>query len=258
MSYNASAELLLIGLFVGMILCLLIGQRLGRRDRADAMDSTHPRLAAVEAAIFGLMGLMIAFTFSGASDRFEFRRQLVVEEANSIRTSYMRLDLLPATRQPALRDKYRLYLETRLGAYRALPDLEASNDKMTIASALQQEIWAATVTALAEVDPEMMDVVLSPLNHMIDVTTSRAAAAMTHTPKLIMAMLVLLSLVCALLAGYVIAGSHTRQVGLHLLAFALVMTATIYLVIDLDYPRYGIIRVDFVDKALEDVLVGMK
>lgn len=258
MSYNASAELLLIGLFVGMIMCLVIGQRLGRRDRANPMDSTHQRLSAVEAAIFGLMGLMIAFTFSGAADRFEFRRQLVVEEANSTGTAYMRLDLLPASRQPALRDQYRRYLETRLAAYRALPDLDVSNAKMAVATALQQEIWAATVAALAEVDPEMMDIVLSPLNHMIDVTTSRAVAAMTHTPKLIMAMLLLLSLVCSLLAGYVIAGTHQRQVGLHLLAFALVMTATIYLIIDLDYPRYGIIRVDFADKALEDVLARMK
>lgn len=258
MSYNASAELLLIGIFVGMIMCLVIGQRMGRRDRADAMDSTHQRLSAVEAAIFGLMGLMIAFTFSGAADRFEFRRQLVVEEANSTGTAYMRLDLLPASRRAALRDQYRRYLETRLGAYRALPDLDASNAQMAVATALQQEIWATTVAALSEVDPELMDSVLAPLNHMIDVTTSRAVAAMTHTPKLIMAMLLLLSLVCSLLAGYVIAGTHQRQVGLHLLAFALVMTATIYLIIDLDYPRYGIIRVDFADKALEDVLARMK
>lgn len=258
LSYNASAEILLLGLFVGMMLCLVIGQRLGRRGHTQATDATLLRLNAVEAAIFGLMGLLIAFTFAGAADRYEFRRQLVVEEANSIGTAYMRLDLLPASRQPAIRDQYRRYLETRLGAYRALPDFDASNAKMAAATDLQQQIWAATVAALGEVDAELMDIILSPLNRMIDVTTSRAVAAMTHTPKLIMAMLLLLSLVCSLLAGYVIAGTHQRQVGLHLFAFALVMTATIYLIIDLDYPRYGIIRVDFADTALEGVLARMK
>lgn len=258
MSYDTSAELLLIGLFVGMMVCLIFGQRLGRRDRAEATDSTLLRLTAVEAAIFGLMGLMVAFTFSGAADRYEFRRQLVVQEANSIGTSYRSLDLLPPTRQPALREQYRRYVQARLDAYRTQSAGDPSQEKFAGATTLQKEIWAATVAALAEVDPEMMDSVLSPLNQMIEITTTRAIAGLTHTPKLIMVMLLVLSLVCSLLAGYVIAGTHARQVGLHLLAFALVMTATIYVIVDLDYPRFGIIRVDFADKALEDVLTRMK
>ena len=93
---------------------------------------------------------------------------------------------------------------------------------------------------------------------MIDDTTSRATAALTHTPTLIMAMLPMLGLVCSLLAGYVIAGSQTRQVGLHLLAFALMMTATIYVVFDLDYPRFGLMRLDFADQGLLDLLDAMK
>lgn len=258
MSYSTSTELLLIGLFTGMMIALVIGQRLGRRDRSEATDSTLLRLTAVEAAIFGLMGLMIAFTFSGAADRFEMRRQLVVEEANSIGTAYLRLDLLPVSRQAALRDQYRQYVQARLDVYRTLPDFEASNAETDKAKELQREIWAGTVSALGEVDPEIIDIVLSPLNEMMEVATTRTIAALAHTPKLIMAMLILLSVVCSLLAGYVIAGTQTRQVGLHLLTFALVMTATIFIIIDLDYPRYGIIRLDFADKALEDLLARMK
>ncbi|MDF0644611.1 MAG: hypothetical protein P0111_11300 [Nitrospira sp.] len=258
MSYNTSAELLLLGLFVGMVLCLLIGQRLGRRDRAQNSDSTITRLTAVEAAIFGLMGLMIAFTFSGAADRFELRRQLVVEEANTIGTSYLRLDLLPAARQPALRDQYRRYLEARIGVIQALPDLEASGKQAAIATGVQREIWSGTVAALGEMDRELTDLVLSPVNAMIDVATRRSIAAQTHTPKLIMTMLLLLSLSCSLLAGYVLSGTQARHVRLHLLVFALVMTVTIFLIVDLDYPRYGLIKVDFADQALLDVLAGMK
>jgi len=258
MSYNTSAELLLAGLFVGMMICLFIGQRLGRRDKVETADSTLLRLTAVEAAIFGLMGLMVAFTFSGAADRFEYRRQLVVQEANSIGTSYRSLDLLPPARQPVLREQYRRYVGARLDAYQALSAGDASPAKFALATAIQQEIWTGTVAALSEVVPEVMDIVLPPLNQMIEITTTRAIAGLTHTPKLIMIMLLGLSLVCSLLAGYVIAGSQTRQVGLHLLAFALVMSATIFVIVDLDYPRFGIIRVDFSDKALEDLLTRMK
>lgn len=258
MSYKTTAALLLVGLFVGMLLSLFIGQRLGRRDKAEATDAARVRLTAVEAAIFGLMGLMIAFTFSGAAQRYELRRQLVLDEANAIGTSYLRVDLLPASRQAALREKYRRYVEARLAVYRGVRDLSASSAQAAIATMLQQEIWAGTIAALAEAPPHATIVVVPALNQMIDVTTSRAIAALTHTPKLIMAMLSMLGLVCSLLAGYVIAGSQRRQVGLHLLAFALMMTATIYVIFDLDYPRYGLIRLDFADQALLDVLAGMK
>jgi hypothetical protein len=106
--------------------------------------------------------------------------------------------------------------------------------------------------------PHTTIVVLPALDQMSDVTTSRAIAGLTHTPKLIMAMLLMLGLVCSLLAGYTIAGSRPSQVRLHLLAFALMMTVTIYVIFDLDYPRFGLIRLDFADQALLDVLSSMK
>lgn len=96
--------MLVVGLFIGMLLSLLVGQRWGQRDRSKLTDVARARLTAVEAAIFGLMGLMIAFTFSGAADRYELRRQLTVDEANAIGSSYSRLDLLPVSRQAGLRE----------------------------------------------------------------------------------------------------------------------------------------------------------
>src|SRR5690349_17188879 len=153
MSFNTTSILLLIGVFTGMLLSLIIGQRLGRREKDVGTDSGRIQLTAVEAAIFGLMGLMIAFTFSGAAQRYELRRQLVVDEANSIGTSYLRLDLLPAVRQAALRDKYRQYLEARIAIYR--PDLNPSHESLkAIATKLQREIWTGTVAALAEAPPQ--------------------------------------------------------------------------------------------------------
>ena len=133
-----------------MLLCLLGGQRLGRRDKAETTDIARARLTAVEAAIFGLMGLIVAFTFSGAAQRYE---QLTVDEANAIGTSYLRLDLLPTSRQAALREKYRRDVEARLAVYRVLPDIEASTAQAAVATRLQQEIWAGTIAALAESPP---------------------------------------------------------------------------------------------------------
>src|SRR5215510_9945461 len=153
MSYNTSSLLIIVGLFAGILLSVYLGYRFGHRERAKSSEFDRTRLAAVETAIFGLMGLMIAFTFSGAAQRYELRRQLVVEEANAIGTSYLRLDLLPSSRQAALREKYRRYTEARLAVYRVLPDIDASSAQVAVATTLQQEIWAGTVAALAEAPP---------------------------------------------------------------------------------------------------------
>ena len=97
MNDNSVAFLLVLGLFLGMLRMLTLGQRLGRRSLAQEADVVRSRLTGVETAIFGLLGLMI-FTFSGAAARYELRRQLIVEEGNAIGTAYLRLDLLPVRR----------------------------------------------------------------------------------------------------------------------------------------------------------------
>jgi hypothetical protein len=257
-NYHYVAFLLVLGLFLGMMAMLTVGQRVGRRSLAQQPDAARARLTGVEAAIFGLMGLMIAFTFSGAAARYELRRQLTVEEANAIGTAYLRLDLLPAASQPALRDKFRRYVTARIAVFRVLPDLEASNVQAAIATTLQKEIWTGVLAALKDAPPQATVVVIPSLNQMIDITTTRAIAALTHTPKLIFAVLLILGLVCSLLAGYVLAGTQTRKVRLYLIVFAVVVTLTIYVIFDLDYPRFGFVRLDFADQGLIDLLAEMK
>jgi len=258
LNYNAIAFLLVLGLFLSIMAMLTLGQRLGRRSLAQEADVARSRLTGVEAAIFGLMGLMVAFTFSGASARYEMRRQLVVEEANAIGTAYLRLDLLPAVSQQALRDQFRRYVAARIAVYRVLPDVVASGAQAAIAMTLQQEIWTGVLAALKEAPPPATVVVIPALNQMVDITTTRTIAARTHTPELIFGSLLILGLVCSLLTGYVLADTKTRHARLHLVAFAVVVTLTIYVIFDLDYPRFGLIRLDFSDQGLRDLLAGMK
>src|SRR5450432_3459290 len=114
------------GMFLAMLLLLETGRRLGARRLASDPEAAKSGSGAVEGAVFGLMGLLIAFTFSGAATRFDTRRALVVEEANDIGTAWLRLDLLPAIAQPPLREKFHEYVDTRLAVYRKLPDLAAA------------------------------------------------------------------------------------------------------------------------------------
>ena len=257
-SVQALAFLVVAGLFIGILGALGVGHYLGRRNISAETETARPRLTVVEAAVFGLMGLMFAFIFSGAASRYELRRQLVVDETNVIGTAYLRIDLLPAQAQPALREKFRLYLEARIAVWQLLPDIEASSRQAAEAASLQQDIWAGAIAALRESPPQATIVVVPALNQMFDITTSREIAALSHTPIVVLLMLVVLGLACSLLAGYVMAGIKTRQVIVHTITFALIMTSTVYVILDLDYPRFGLIRLDFADKGLLDLLARMK
>src|SRR5437870_1497571 len=126
-----------LALFCGMLVPLEIGRRIGVRRMAQDPEGARAGIGAIEGAVFGLLGLLIAFTFSGAASRFDTRRQLIVEETNDIGTAYLRLDLLPADLQPALRESFRRYLDARIEVYRKLPDIAAARKSLAKADELQ-------------------------------------------------------------------------------------------------------------------------
>jgi hypothetical protein len=246
-------------LFLIMLLVLETGRRIGKRYYSME-ESEHHRgnRILVESAIYGLLGLLIAFTVSGAASRFDARRTLTVQEANTIGTAYLRLDLLPAAAQPELRRKFRRYAEARLAVFRLLPDFEASNAEAVRANELQRLIWNEAIAALPGVPQSATLMLLPALNEMFDITSSRAIAAQAHTPLVILCALAVLALFCCLLAGYGLAGENPLGSALRMIGFALIVTLTIFVILDLDYPRVGLIRLDYADQALIDVLAGMR
>lgn len=251
------AALTALGSFGGALLLLEIGRRIGIRRLASEGENARAGLGTVEGAVFGLMGLLIAFTFSAAASRFDARRHLVTEEANCIGTAWLRLDLLPAGAQPALRDSFRRYLETRLEVYQKLPDLDAATAALARAAALQGEIWAQATTACREGPPAATMLLLPALNQMFDITTTRTMATKVHTPSIIFVLLVVLTLISALLAGYGMAAAKTRS-WVHMVGFALVTAAAVYIILDLEYPRLGFINVHAADQVLVELRQSMK
>ena len=248
----------IFGLFFGMLTFLEAGRRLGQRRQAVDGAAAGAGLGAVDGALFALLGLLIAFTFAGAAARFDTRRELIVEEANDIGTAWLRLELLPDSLQPPLREKFRQYLDARLAAYRAIPDEAKVQAELARATALQGEIWSLAVAAARQAPgPAATMLVLPALNAMIDITTTRTVAARAHPPKVIFGLLAALALACSLMAGYGMGGSPTRS-WIHILGFSAVLTITIYVIMDLEYPRLGLIRVDKFDQVLVEVRASMR
>ena len=85
---------------------------------------------AIEGAVFGLLGLGLAFTFSGAAERMLVRRALIGQEGNVVGTAWLRIDVLPAAAQPEIRALFRRYVDLRLEANRAIPDAPRVRERL--------------------------------------------------------------------------------------------------------------------------------
>jgi hypothetical protein len=246
-------------LLVGILFALASGRWIGKRTIARHGLATLPSAGSLEAAVFALLGLIIAFTFSGALSRFDTRRAQIVDEANAMGTAYLRIDLVPASLQPKLRETFRSYVDSRIETYRRLPDLAAAKASLARSQELQGEIWSQAIAAVRMPGgPPMAELlVLSALNEMFNFTTIRTSATLMHPPAIVYAMLIGLALAAALLAGYQSAGERAYD-WVHQIAFAATVTFTVYVILDIEYPRLGFVRIDAVDQVLVNVRQGMK
>ncbi len=246
-----------LGLFAGMVLLLEIGRRFGRRRQAKEEAGARAGLGQVEGAVLALMGLLVAFTFSDAATRFDARRQLIVQEANAIGTAWLPLDLVPAAAQPELRELFRRYLDSRLAVYQRMPDLEAVRAEATKENILQGHIWTRATAACREAASPLTAQVIPALNEMFDIAATRNAAAQIHPPAIIFIMLGALALMSSLLAGYAMAGGRSRS-WIHVIGFALILATTVYVILDLEFPRLGMVRIDSSDRILVELRATMK
>jgi len=242
-------------LFIGMLVLVEVGRRWAlRRARYDA-DGAWRGIGVVDGAVFGLLGLIVAFTFSGAVSRFDTRRNLSAEEANAIGTAYQRIDLVPSDAQAELRNSFRRYLDSRIQDQKRLSDFADAKQEFQNSTRLQTEIWQNAVKATQGSNTAAM-LLLPALNQMFDITTTRLASLSAHPPAVIFIMLFGLALISALLAGYGMAMAKSRH-WLHTFGFAAVTSLVFYVILNIEFPRLGLIRVDTIDQMLVDLRRSM-
>lgn len=234
----------LVVLLAALLICLEIGRMLGRRQLA-AVGEIHVGNSAVDGVIFALLGLLLAFTFTGAAARFDTRRELIVTEANAIGTAYLRVDLAPEAAQPALRAAFKRYISSRIEVYQGVRRFDEFKVKLAKSNAIQREVWRLAVEAGRRPDalPATNMLLLPALNDMIDITTTRAMATQMHPPLVVYLLLFGLALCTAVLAGHGMAGS-TRRDWLHAISFVVILAAALYLIVEFEFPRLGFITVN--------------
>lgn len=245
------------GLLIGLLVCQRVGWILGRKRLASEGEDGQSGLGALEGSVYGLMGLLIAFTFSGAASRFDHRRELMTQEVNAIGTAWLRLDLLGDEPRSQMRELFRRYVDLEVASVEEVRDDESLAAAVRQLQKIQSEIWGkAVIEAKSDKSLPLAQVLLPALNEMFDVFQERILAVRQHPPVAVYAMLGLIVLLSGLMVGFGMAKAR-RQSGVHLIGFSLVMGLAVYFILDLEFPRIGLVTVKTFDRALIELRATM-
>jgi hypothetical protein len=226
-----------------MLAATEVGFRLGSKIEASTPADVKSQISTVEAAVLGVLALLLGFTMSMAVSQFEVRKQLVLDEANAINTSYLRSQLLPAPEGPEIASLLRQYVNVRLQyGTTAGNDLARLQSLKTQSALLQKEFWSQAVT-YAQQDPNEVKAgsLVESLNQAIDLEAARWMALQNHVPESVIYVNAVVSLLSVLLVGYTF-GINGRRNILSMCVLALSVTLVLAVIIDLDRPRSGFIR----------------
>jgi hypothetical protein len=228
-----------IGLSIAMAIALDIGFRAGRRAAMDEHAPAGNQVGAVQGAILGLLGLLLAFSFAAAGSRFVERQDLIAQEANAIGTAWLRADLLDEPARSELRAALQTYTAHRLSVRQA-QGWEAS--ALAEVDQLHARIWRAA-SAGVRARPELALLILPPVNEVLDVHALRVNATRKHIPGLVLGLLLTSSLLAITVIGYGCGMDGRRRWPLTL-SLTLLIAGSLWITIDLDHPRRGLLRLN--------------
>jgi hypothetical protein len=244
------------GLFLAILLLVLLsvegGYRLGTYRRSRSEEEKEAPVGAMVGATLGLLAFILAFTFGLAAARFDTRRQVLLDEANAIGTTYLRAGLLPERRED-IRLLLRDYVDVRLEAVRSGNVTEG----IRRSERLQDQLWAQAV-AIGETHPTSIVVGLfvQSLNEVIDLHAKRVTAGLRNRiPGAIWMALFAVAVLSLAAMGYHAGLSRTSR-SLAELAVAVAFSVVIGLIADLDRPQEGVLKVS--QQALIDLRQSMQ
>jgi hypothetical protein len=217
------------------------GFRLKGKMRPGSDKIEMADIALILGAVMTLMALLLGFTYAMSEGRFEARRQLVVEEANAIGTTYLRAKALPEPRSSQIQELLRQYLALRVEIASKIDDTPEKIREMDNRSKqLHNLIWSHAAALARESPNPVTSIFLQTLNEMIDLHSKRLAAFRNRVPLAIYLVLLIVSIITLWLVGYYFG---RRQRGRILTTVVvLLLVSVMWLIMDLDQPTRGSIK----------------
>ena len=231
-------------LFVILIAATELGYRLGLRFQTTTADATKSQINTIQGSLLGVLALLLGFTFSLALQRFDSRSEAVIGEANAIGTALLRASLLPDSVKDESRELLREYLDQRVRAG-AIPLNRAQERDAVLRESdrILDALWSnAELAAAEDGSPVTTGLFVQALNEMIDAYGTRDAALARHVPEPVLLLMFMAFVLTACLVGYG-AGISGRRASIPTYILVTLVTFLVFIVIDLDRPRRGLIEV---------------
>jgi len=238
-------ELMLI-IFVLMIGSTRIGLYAARRRKKESkLDST------ILGSLFGLLGLLLAFSFSLATSFLGIRREIIIDESNNLGTAILRSDLYSESERQLFRADFKQYIEARID-YFAYKDVKTVLEAQDRSVKIQQLLWNRAIRLSRDSGYYVASMQMIPaLNSVIDISGKRYYVDSVHLPDPIIYLLVLLACACAFYVGYTV--SKKENDWLLTIGFCMLTSLIVFLIFDIDRPRRGLITLDKINQSIVDL-----
>ncbi|MDP3622256.1 MAG: hypothetical protein Q8R65_10110 [Polynucleobacter sp.] len=237
-----------------MAVMLEVGWWVGKHCHLKLNQTRPDSTEAIVGSIFGLLALLVAFTFSGASDRFDRHRQLIQSEMSAISTAYSTVDLLKAEDQAVLRKAFIEYLDHRIVLYKKPLEFKELSARFDKQAELGNTIWLEAIRAVNSMnafDREVSKLMLPKVLDMLDAYDNQRLSMRFHPPPIIWLSLFTLAIIGALVAGYNM-GMEQKRDWVLTMVFVALMAGAIFVILNLEYPRVGSISlIEFEQEIVE-------
>jgi hypothetical protein len=231
-------------LAIVLLVALESGFRLGlRRQREGEGAEKVVRGDVTLGSMLALLGLMLAFTYAFSLSRADMRKQAVITEANAIGTAFLRADLAAEPGRSQLRQQLLAYARTRVVTAEQAQNRKQLQQVIARSLEAQAKLWPATRLALkGEIPAPLQASLVQAVNEVLDANTTRLAVVFDRLPGVVLVLLVLVAAASLGVAGHT-AGLRGRMNRWRMSAFALVLAALMFIIVDFDSPLRGFIQV---------------
>ena len=235
--------------FVGMVVFIEVGRELGVRRHAKLGEAAKGGIGRVEAAVYAVLSLLLGFTFSGSASRYDHRREIVVDQVVAVGDVMQFADMLPQEQGDGIRESLRRYLDLLLATHAQAPGTEMESRERERLSRVELELWMKAVTATRADTGEKARMLLMPsVDALFDAVNEDRLAQRIHPPLMIWAMIAVAAMFAGLFAGISMAGPARNW--FHVIGTAGTIAVTMFVILELESPRLGLIRMDSMDQAL--------
>lgn len=242
--YNINSILIAAILFVLIVIANEIGLQIGEYYENKSDDDVKSQTTAIQGGIIGILALILGFTFSMSVQRFDNRAASEIAEANAIGTTVLRTNLLPVPLNTQADEFLTKYISLRLEVNDTdLTQTEIRKEYQKKSARLQEKIWNIGVEASkTDPNPVTAGLFISSVNDMIDAQGKRNDQLQRHVPEAIFYLLFVIFIATGLLMGYS-SGLGKKNSRMPAIILGLLISLLVFIIIDLDKPRRGVIKV---------------